>query len=117
MSPKQLSISSGSNSYNVAVDIKTESGTSTTSYYDAITQRTVDYTVSAFVVQGQPIINNAPDLSAAMSAGVVQGQPLIQQCTRSLRCTVSWKCILKRVGDAAQSVTQLDFLRASVWVS
>ena len=66
---KTLSISLGSNSYNVAVDIKTESGTSTTSYYDAITQRIVDYTVSAFVVQGQPIINNTPDLSGALLAG------------------------------------------------
>jgi hypothetical protein len=64
-----LSITSGSSSYEVAVDIKTESGTSTTSYYDAITQRIVDYTVSAFVVQGQPIINNTPDLSGALLAG------------------------------------------------
>ena len=53
----------------MAVDIKTESGTPTTSYYDAITQRIVDYTVSAFVVQGQPIINNTPDLSGALLAG------------------------------------------------
>ncbi|MCF8164025.1 MAG: hypothetical protein K9J78_09280, partial [Polynucleobacter sp.] len=58
-----------SSSYSVAVDIKTESGTPTTSYYDAITQRTVDYTVSAFVVQGQPIINNTPDLSGVLLAG------------------------------------------------
>ncbi|MCF8163675.1 MAG: hypothetical protein K9J78_07480, partial [Polynucleobacter sp.] len=66
---KTLSITSGSSSYEVAVDIKTESGTSTTSYYDQITQRYVDYKVSAFVVQGQPIINNAPDLSAELLAG------------------------------------------------
>jgi Ca2+-binding RTX toxin-like protein len=64
-----LSITSNSGSYSVTVDIKTESGTSTTSYYDAITQRYVDYKVSAFVVQGQPIINNAPDLSAELLAG------------------------------------------------
>jgi hypothetical protein len=87
---KTLSISLGSNSYNVAVDIKTESGTSTTSYYDDITQRTVDYKVSAFVVQGQLTINNAPDLSVELLAGSTYSSVL---------------------ADTAQSVTRVGLLR------
>jgi hypothetical protein len=111
---KTLSISSGNNSYNVTVDIKTESGTPTPSYFDAITQRTVNYTVSAFVVQEQPIpteqvsaipteqvsaipadqvhqiVNNAPDLSGALLAGSAYSSVL---------------------ADTAQSVTRVGLLR------
>jgi len=104
---KTLRISSGNNSYySVTVDIKTESGTPTTSYEDAITQRIVNYNVSAFVVQEQTIDtlqlsslpteqvqeikNNAPDLSGALLAGSAYSSVL---------------------ADTAQSVTRVGLLR------